>query len=135
MIMTLSNRRTLTETCHSATSSIINLTRAGPRRHSGLRGEKPVTNRRSHGSASVWCRDPPGGHDQMSLNCIFSLGGALSNSRSGLSCHTSLSLLIYIFTYKLTHLTHPELCTMHPICSAFVSPCLVQLTSLCCITM
>jgi len=84
MIMTLHNRRTRTETCHSATSSIINLTWAGPRRNTGLRGEKPATNCLSHGtdltrpidsqSVSAGSRPSWVSRPDLSLKCIFSLG-------------------------------------------------------------
>jgi len=83
MIMTPYNRRNRTETCHSATSSIINLTWAGPRINSGLRGEEPATNRLSHGTDLARPMESVrpcsvetllGARPDLSLNCIFSLG-------------------------------------------------------------
>jgi hypothetical protein len=45
------NRRTHREPCHSATLSTTNPTWTDPGTNSGLRGERPTTNRLSHGTA------------------------------------------------------------------------------------
>jgi hypothetical protein len=51
MILTGENRRTRRKTCPSATLSTTNPTRIDQGTNPGLRGERPVTNRLSHGMA------------------------------------------------------------------------------------
>jgi hypothetical protein len=51
MILTGENRRTLRKTCPSATLSTTNLIWIDPGANLGLRGERPATNRLSHGTA------------------------------------------------------------------------------------
>jgi hypothetical protein len=48
------NRRTQRETCPSATLSTTSLTWIVQGANLGLRGERPVTNHLSHGTAPVW---------------------------------------------------------------------------------
>jgi hypothetical protein len=137
MIMTLEHRRTRTETCHSATSSIINLTWASPRTNSGLRGEKPATNRLSHGtdltrptdsqSVRVVSRPAWGSRPDLSLNCIFSLGApSLTAGR----IYPAIRHRSRRFTYLHTnlHILHIQNCTVQ--CTGLVQ----WTTSLCYIT-
>jgi hypothetical protein len=51
MKLTGENRSTREKTCPSATLSTTNPTRPDPGSNPGLRGEKPATNRLSHGTA------------------------------------------------------------------------------------
>jgi hypothetical protein len=51
MILTGENRRTRRKTCPSATLSTTNPTWIDPGSNPGLRGERPVTNDLSHGTA------------------------------------------------------------------------------------
>jgi hypothetical protein len=51
MKLTGENRRTRRKTCPSATLSTTNPTWTDPGSNSGLRGERPATNRLSHGTA------------------------------------------------------------------------------------
>jgi hypothetical protein len=53
MKLTGDNRSTRGKTCPSATLSTINPTWTDPVSNSGLRGERPATNRLSHGTAQV----------------------------------------------------------------------------------
>jgi hypothetical protein len=52
MILTGENRVTMRNTCPSATSSITNPTWTEP----GVRAERPVTTRLSHGTAIEWIK-------------------------------------------------------------------------------
>jgi len=140
MIMTLHNRRTRTETCHSATSSIINLTWAGPRRYTGLRGEKPATNRLSHSadltrpmdsqSVRVVSRPSWGSPPDLSLKCIFSLvapyltAGRVGSIVSYVTVAVALHIYILTYLHIHTHLTHPELCTVQ--CTLYARSLSVQ---------
>jgi hypothetical protein len=58
MILTGKNRRTRTETCPSATSSTTNPTWTYPEVNPSLRGDRPGTNRLSHGMALSGCLLP-----------------------------------------------------------------------------
>jgi hypothetical protein len=51
MILTGENRRTRRKTCPSATLSTANPTWIDPGANPGLRGERPASNRLSHGTA------------------------------------------------------------------------------------
>jgi hypothetical protein len=53
MKLTGEKRSTLGKTCPSATLSTTNPTWTDPGSNPGLRGERPATNRLSHGTASV----------------------------------------------------------------------------------
>jgi hypothetical protein len=58
MILTEENRRTQRKTCPSTTFSTTNPTRIDPGANSGLRGERPATNRLSHGTAAIHHHTP-----------------------------------------------------------------------------
>jgi hypothetical protein len=53
MKLTGENRSTRRKTCPSATLSTTNLTWTDPGSNPGLRGERPATNRLSHGTAQI----------------------------------------------------------------------------------
>jgi hypothetical protein len=53
MKLTGENRRTREKTCPSATLSTTNHTWTDPGSNPGLRGERPATNRLSHGTADL----------------------------------------------------------------------------------
>jgi hypothetical protein len=53
-ISTEENRRTQRKTCPSATLSTTNLTWIDPDANPGLSGERPATNRLSHGMAKLF---------------------------------------------------------------------------------
>jgi hypothetical protein len=54
MKLTGENRSTREKSCPSATSSTTNPIWTDPGSNSGLRGERPATNRLSHGTALHW---------------------------------------------------------------------------------
>jgi len=54
MILTGENRKTRRETCPSATLSTTNPTWTDPGANPGLSGERPATNRLSHGMAKLF---------------------------------------------------------------------------------
>jgi hypothetical protein len=78
MIVTGENRRTRIKTCPSATLSTKNTTWIDPGANPGLRGERPATNRLSHGMA--------GTNDWQNINCV-SLELERGGSR-GMGCGT-----------------------------------------------
>jgi hypothetical protein len=57
MILTGENRSTRRETCPSATMSSTNPTYTEPGANSGLRGERPATNRLSYDTAMIPLKD------------------------------------------------------------------------------